>query len=652
MRLIASNTVGVFFALCLLMSMAAARADSPADQRIESIIAHVKTNPTSELPIGKHPKDKNRVFCRLFNISLSSRAYFQLQTDASLDASSNKDLEKVARWYLDNPDKVRDPDAAYWAGEYHSAALAQFGSRGTVRRGAITRATERLLLHYMLDFVSHWSRLKLYDASLSAQTYFYPATENHWWQETVTSWGYLLALKDDPEFKDRKLEDGKSLHEHYKKTCHYIENHMQQRARKGFLLEISSGGYSGRMRNMWHLIHDISPDERLRKLAKDTLDLWWTFWAEEHVNAERGGGKVRHRDLKGLSPNTENHLIPSWAYFGIGNHHMDYIKTIAADKIRLNVHYMELFSKYRPNEVITKILDDRNRAAPYAITHRCLGKEAAEKARLKFTGISGYLYDIDQADCLKYSWVTPTFVLGTVMRPPYDGNTWQKGMAQGWWHGLLIAGASPNHPPERVVPTLMTSRDPMSDQYAVQSKGSFMARKIPGLQWGSNNTNLPMGIFISSGLKSSTEHKGDFLFIKSPGCWVAVRSAGGDFTLANRLLLDNLKSKGDFYRPVNDLQPMIIEAANPESYESFDAFKKAATGATLVFKKGQHSYQSLSGDLLTMHDDRSKPQINGTAINYNPATAYDSRYVKSKWDSGVIEISAGGMKSVLDFMTK
>jgi hypothetical protein len=125
----------------------------------------------------------------------------------------------------------------------------------------------------------------------------------------VTSWGYLLALKDDPHFKDRKFDDGKTLQEHYERTCDYVKQHMQQRARKGFLLEIATGTYSTRMHNMWYLIHAISPDANLRRLARNTLDLYWTFWAEEELAGERGGGKVRHRDLKGLGPNAEGHLI-------------------------------------------------------------------------------------------------------------------------------------------------------------------------------------------------------------------------------------------------------------------------------------------------------------------------------------------------------
>jgi hypothetical protein len=645
------NLAGSLFILFLatMISPAHLPAATEAGKRFAEVIAHIKEHPVNELPVGTHPKNKNVVFCRLFNISLSARAYFQLHTDPSVDAASNRDLGRVAQWYLDHPDKVRDPDSAYWAGEYHSAVLAQFGSRGTARKGAVTRKTEKLLLEYMLDYVKYWSRLSHYDASLKYQTYYYWSTENHWWQEIVTSWGYLLALQDDPDFKDRKLGDGRSIQEHYARTCEYMKQHMQQRARKGFLLEISTGGYSTRMHNMWYLIADISPDEKMRELAKNTLDLYWAFWAEEELAGERGGGKVRHRGLRGLRPDTERHLIPAWLYFGAGTKGLDYIKSVGPDDTELAVHYMVLFSGYRPDEVIHRILDDRRTAPPYSITQRRLGKEVSPNKYPEAAVMEGNLYDFNQGDCLKYSWVTTNFILGTVMRPPYDGEAWQRGTAQGWWHGLLISAGSPRVPPERVVPTFIHENDISSDQYALQSKGSFMARKLLG-GWGRDNSNIPMGIFISSGLKKYTTHSSDYLFIKSPSCWVVVRAVDTRFVLSNQLLLKNQKGTGDFYKLENDHQPLIIEAADPGIYKKLEEFEKTARNAKLSFGNGAHTYSSLSGNQFTMYDDRSMPMINNAKVNYNPAMAYDSRYIQSAWDSGVVRISAAGMDKTLDFM--
>ncbi|MEL6310988.1 MAG: hypothetical protein AAFQ17_01260, partial [Pseudomonadota bacterium] len=611
----------------------------------------VKANPVDEIPIGTHPVRKNVVFCRLFNISLSARAYFQLHAEPSLDASSNEMLAKVAQWYIDTPEKVRDPDSAYWAGEYHSVVLAKFGSRGTERPGAVSRETERLLLEYMLSYVNHWSRLDHYEASLKYETYYYWSTENHWWQEIVASWGYLLALKDDPEFRDRKLDDGRSIQEHYDRTSAYMIQHMQQRARKGFLLEISSGGYSSRMHNMWYAIYDISPDERMRKLARNTLDLYWAFWAEEHIAGERGGGKVRHRGLRGLVPRTERHLIPAWLFFGAGTHGMEHIRQIDSDTTELAMHYMVLFSGYLPDEAIYRILDDRATAPPYAIIQRRQGKEVADDRVPEIAAMGGGLYDVDSGDCLKYSWVTPDYILGTVMRPPHDGYVWNRGAAQGWWHGLIISSGRADVAPERVVPTFILDRDISSDQYALQSGGSLMTRKIPDEVWGKKNAEIPMGVFISSGLRTRVEHADDFLFIEDSRCWVAVRAVDTQFVLSNETLLKKHQGKGDFYKLENDHQPLIIEVATPGDFASFDEFKAAARAAGLDSSGGVHAYDALSGDRMVMHDDRSAPTINGAPVDYNPGVVYQSRYVYSDWDSGVVTLSAGETTTVLDFMS-
>lgn len=127
----------------------------------------------------------------------------------------------------------------------------------------------------------------------SPSTFHYGATENHWWQEIVTAWGYLLALKDDPDYTDKAMGDGRSITEHYIRTVQYMKQHMQQGARKGFLTEISSGGYSMRMQNMWH-------------------------------------------------------MISAWLYFGVGSVNLVSVKVIGPDSTSLATHYMAMLGGYRP----------------------------------------------------------------------------------------------------------------------------------------------------------------------------------------------------------------------------------------------------------------------------------------------------------------
>lgn len=626
------------------------------------VLAVFAANPIEEMPVTQHPVKPRQVFSRHYNVSRSARAYLQLRTDPLKDGHSSELLKTVAQYYLDHPEEIPDPDATYWAGEYHAAALAMFGINGTVRKGVIARDAELKMLEYMVGYLNYWSRLDHYELSLKHQTYLYWNSENHWWQEIVTSWGYLLALKDDPDLKNTVLKDGKSLQEHHDATVKYMKEHMRQRAKKGFLTEISSGGYSGRMHNMYYMIHDISPDQDLIALARKTLDLWWSFWAEEQISAERGGGKVRHRHLRGLLPNSDNHMVPAWFYFGIGSRDMGYLKSLNGDSMTMAMNYLALLSEYRPAPVVKSILEDRRSAPGFSITQRRVGRSAEQdefapkevtpplQDRYGNASIQKHkFYDYEQGSVLKYSWVSPRFILGTNMRPPYDVKAWVDGSAQGWWHGLLLKSNTTENP-DRVVPTLIYPRDSMGEQYAVQSKTSFMARKLNDV-WSqaADNSKFPMGVYISRGLSSNTELAGDFIFIDGPTAWIAVRALKTEFSRSDKLLSPAQKQAGNFYLLAEDTQPVVIEVAEHLDYASFEEFQKAARNALFSCEDGAYHYESLSGDRLTMFDNRSKPMINNETVNYHPAMAYNSRYITSHWDSGIVTVTVGDERYVLDF---
>lgn len=622
-----------------------------ATKRIRQVIAHARANPVGEAPIKTHPVTKGKVFSRHYNITLSTRAYFQFHADPSLDASSSQLIEKTAQYYLDHSEEIGDQDGPYWAGEYHSACVVKFGINGTERKDALARKSELVVLEYMLAFVNHWSRPEYYKFSLEHDTYFYWRTENHWWQEIVSCWGYLLALKNDPAYGGSfELKDGKTIEEHYDLTLHYMKQHMNQRARKGFLLEISSGGYATRMQNMWLSIIELSPDQEARELARKSLDLYWAFWAEEQISGERGGGKVRHRGDKILYGG-EAIKEPAWLFFGTGDFNMASIKSITGSNHRLARNYIYLFSGYFPDQIVYEILKDRKNAPAYAIMQRRLGRDDNPNIEipdgLELEKARGYNYK--EGDCLKYSWVSRNFILGTVMRPPEDVMYWEEGSGQAWAHGLLLHSEKQITFPERVIP-FMIGHDIRGGQYAIQSKGSFMARKLPdALNANRDNKLYPFGIFISKGLETHSRHSDNYIFINSPTTYVAVRAIATRFVPGSQLMKKGHQDYGLFYKLEDDLQPLIIEASEPEDYKNFEEFTEAVRKAKLESKNGTHTYASLSGNELRMYDDRSRPMIGGRKINYNPDMAYDSRYIKSKWDSGVIIISAGGMEKILDF---
>ena len=118
--------------------------------------------------------------------------------------------------------------------------------------------------------------------------------------------------------EDRVLKEGFSLNEHAELLHTYLLEYLKEKASKGFLVEMASGSYGPRMLMMFLLVHEYAEDSKLKTFAKNIIDLWWATWAEEQINGERGGGKVRQRSLKGLTPNEQiGHL--AHMYLGIGS---------------------------------------------------------------------------------------------------------------------------------------------------------------------------------------------------------------------------------------------------------------------------------------------------------------------------------------------
>ncbi len=71
---------------------------------------------------------------------------------------------------------------------------------------------------------------------------------------------------------------------------------------------------------------------------------------------------------------------------------------------------------------------------------------------------------------------------------------------------------------------------------------------------------------------------------------------------------------------------------------------------SISFEKSTLVYQSLGGDELTFYCDQSRlPEINNSPIDLAPKLVFDSPFVQSKWNSGVVTIKYGQDEKILNF---
>jgi hypothetical protein len=73
-------------------------------------------------------------------------------------------------------------------------------------------------------------------------------------------------------------------------------------------------------------------------------------------------------------------------------------------------------------------------------------------------------------------------------------------------------------------------------------------------------------------------------------------------------------------------------------------------GLPLKLESNALTYTGLSGDRFSFFTDQNQPpQVNGRPLDYSPSKVYDSPFVQSDWDGGVVTIHKGGRKLALSF---
>ncbi len=110
------------------------------------------------------------------------------------------------------------------------------------------------------------------------------------------------------------------------------------------------------------------------------------------------------------------------------------------------------------------------------------------------------------------------------------------------------------------------------------------------------------------------------------------------------------RTRGKWLYCDDEYSPVILEADQKSGYKSFDAFRAKVVGNPLSFAGEVLHYTGIYGDSFTFFADYSKaPTINGVTVNYAPAKVYDSPFMKSEWNSGVVQIQKGTRSLVLNF---
>lgn len=636
-------------ALLVPSALTTARAADPGEvvagsgQRIEALFRADSGRPLKRAdkqpPISKGRPPYTRAYSYSI-MAFSARCYVL----GEMLEQANAAMQENCRYYLDNPAAVHDRDSFHWHGEIMLRLIEMYGEKGRIAAGRMTPATERLIMEACWEYASKaWLKKAARD---DKSIWHYYGSENHHVMDFTINWHYAKLARDRPDFKDRKWIDGSTADQQYEAWNEYFIAYAQARAKKSICSEMRSDGYNTTWIKGFYNFHDFG-DKRVSKAAAMLLDLYFAYWAEEQIDGHMGGGASR---LKGnnayLQSRHGKNAYLAWLYFGMGK------APAGVDGHDLGA----LTSSYRPPAVIADIALDAEGRGTYEIRQRAQG--------LVVKGTRGHTFPVatakmpptkqrhDYGGIVRYSYCTPQFILGTPMVEARDNLEWAGISAQSRWQGVIFAREGD----PRIVPVVRPkdNRVVFNGFWSVQSKGTLMTQKIPGHKGGAE-----MIVFLSEKGLADPVERGDTVFVDAGTAYAAIRVPAGGWKWREGGLDYTAETGGSRKGPPGKVMqldqeyaPVILEVMNAAEAGSFENFQQRVLATKPEMKGKRLHHKTIYGDTLTLDTSHgTPPTINGKPVDYQPRMVYDSPFLRSVYDSGVVTIQKGTRKRVLDFNT-
>ena len=578
-------------------------------------------------------------FARHYSWSLIAYAArcFYLNEDLEL---ANAALQENAKHYIDNPKDISDRDSFHWHGEQVMRLIDMYGPKGTAHAGRLTAETEALCLKPVWEYVKANSSFRKAEIAKSG-TWILSSSENHHIMDFTVHWHFAKYAKDLPEYRDLEVKAGGTLAEHYRAWIDYFVAYAQERARKSIGIEMMSDHYNSVWLKGLYNYRDFG-EPRVSKAADMLLDLYWAYWAQEQIGGISGGGKSRISFHEAIMPNPEyGTQALAWMYFGIGEQPALHGQDINA-----------ALSDYCPPAVVADIaLDVRGRGC-YEVRQQPQGLSRQGLADPKATAKTApSMAGKGSGGILRYSYCDPAFIIGSPMTEARPMRDWLAISSQGRWQGVIFA-----HPSgARIVPTVRPGNNirGLNNQWSAQSKGSLIVQKLKD-----SNGGKEMIVWMSeAGLSDPVEEDGIVFLEAEAGAYAAIRTARGGYTF-NKEIYTIKKPEGYVYNTnpgttmvlEDQYSPVILEVIAKKDFERFDDFKAKVKSCELRMNGDVVHYQTVYGDTMTFDSAyQAIPTINGTPIDYAPEKVFDSPFLISEYNSGIVTIQKGDRKKVLDF---
>jgi|GEM_PF-382950 len=536
---------------------------------------------------------------------------------------ANLALREMCRYHLDRPQTLLEIHSFPGAVRQLARFSLLYGPDGKRTKGLITKETHQVIV----DTLWAWSRekSKLCDAEVKPwHTWVGHGSENHHANHFASCWAATLLLSRESGYRDRKFADDHTPTEHHVAWTAWVDEYLRQRGRKGMTVEIDSPSYSAATLGAITFIYDLADDSELRRLASHYMTLAWALWAEQQIHGVSGGAKTRCYP-KSAKASANPLSAAAWYLLGPDDH----------PKPKRPPAVAFLTSSWKMPDVVMDIAFDVSGRGSYEVIQRRPGLRPAEAEAIFKIHIAP-----DAPALVRYTYATPDFMMGSLFCDALPSEAWNNISSQNRWHGVVFSGDRS----ARIYPHCETKKSHYNAHWAVQKRGTLIAQKLKTSRHAKQHR-----VWFSRGGLSEPIQEGSWYFAEADSAYAAVRVVSGEAAFEKA----STDKRARILTCADDMSPVILEVARKADFPDFKTFRDSVQALPFQFDGSILTYTGLSKDRFKFFADQSeRPQINGSPIDLGPDKVYDSPFVQSDWDSGVVTIQFGDEKRVLDFNRK
>lgn len=457
-------------------------------------------------------------------------------------------------------------------------------------------------------------------------------SENH--HLASKSCDFLAAqfLRGIPAYANQKYDDGSTLAEQYEIRLAYFLKWFDERAKRGQFVEAGSPSYQGDSVNALANLRDLAEDPVLRKKAEMYLDLTYAVIAEETLLTTRGGPKSRVK--------VGHEYDGGFCYRGY-----DLLFNAPGRTFDPRGEGALSTSNYYPPPVIANLARDTTGRGNYVFAKRWPGPVADGKGKGN-DDPDGVLWRTlnPERSVLRYGFATPDYVLGSAA---LDAK-WLDDASMGFrWQGVVFASDALARIGFEVKPASTNDWHGFNPFFSVQDRNLLITQKWAPVPPNPRSA-LPahLRVYFSPTL-DDVQEEGGWIFVKDGNAFAAVKvvTGGYQWTPAWKHAGGVDKDNKAFITLAAENAPVILIANQTADYNhDFGAFKAAVRAQPI-----RHADGVLQFATITFYGPARPAQVSGQAVNLAPPRGYDSPFIRSDWNSGLIYIRKGNDTAILDF---